>query len=292
MPVVLLHGVTDSWRSFEPVLPHLPASLRAFALSQRGHGDSERPATNYHPRDFAADVAAFMDALNLERAVIVGHSMGSYVAQQFAINYPERTLGLVLIGSFVKCHDKPDLVEYCDTAVNSLTDPVPVDFAREFQESTLARPVPPEFLAMVIEESLKVPARVWQAAFRGLLEADHSGELDKIQAPTLILWGDKDSYFPESDQHTLASRIRRLAPSRLSRHRPRAALGRVGPLRHRPRGLCQKPTQPESMTPEHKLNFAETKFLIRSFSSSTVKRASPCDISLRNSRRTYITLRQ
>ncbi len=208
VPVVLLHGITDSLRSFEPVLPHLPASMRAFALSQRGHGDSERPATNYHPRDFAADVAAFMDALNLERAVIVGHSMGSYVAQQFAINYPERTLGLVLIGSFVKCHDKPDLVEYCDTAVNSLTDPVPVDFAREFQESTLARPVPPEFLAMVIEESLKVPARVWQAAFRGLLEADHSGELDKIQAPTLILWGERDAYFPESDQHTLASRIR------------------------------------------------------------------------------------
>jgi alpha-beta hydrolase superfamily lysophospholipase len=55
VPVILLHGITDSWRSFEPVLPHLPASIRAFALSQRGHGDSERPAAGYHPRDFAAD---------------------------------------------------------------------------------------------------------------------------------------------------------------------------------------------------------------------------------------------
>ena len=44
VPVILLHGVTDSWRSFEPVLPHLPPSIRAFALTQRGHGDADRPS--------------------------------------------------------------------------------------------------------------------------------------------------------------------------------------------------------------------------------------------------------
>ena len=44
VPVILLHGVTDSWRSFEPVLPHLPPSIHAFALTQRGHGDADRPS--------------------------------------------------------------------------------------------------------------------------------------------------------------------------------------------------------------------------------------------------------
>ena len=44
VPVVLLHGITDSWRSFAPVLPSLPASIHAFALTQRGHGDADRPA--------------------------------------------------------------------------------------------------------------------------------------------------------------------------------------------------------------------------------------------------------
>ena len=53
VPVLLLHGVTDSWRSFERVLPHLPASIRAFALTQRGHGDADRPAAGYGPHDFA-----------------------------------------------------------------------------------------------------------------------------------------------------------------------------------------------------------------------------------------------
>lgn len=206
-PVMLLHGVTDSWHSFEPVLPHLPNSIRAFALSQRGHGDSSRPETGYHPRDFARDVAAFMDALKLESAVIVGHSMGSYVAQCFAIDDAERTLGLVLVGSFINCRDNPGLVEFRNSAVSNLTDPIDPDFVREFQESTLAQPVPQTFLEMVVQESLKVPARVWRAAFEGLLEADFSGELGKIKSPTLIVWGERDAYFPRSDQEALASAI-------------------------------------------------------------------------------------
>ena len=77
IPVVLLHGITDSWHSFEPVLPHLPQSVHAFAISQRGHGDADRPAEGFRFEDLAGDVAAFMDALNIGQAVVVGHSMGS-----------------------------------------------------------------------------------------------------------------------------------------------------------------------------------------------------------------------
>src|SRR5687767_10429305 len=52
VPMLMLHGITDSWRSFEPVLPRLPASIHTFALSLRGHGDSDRPASGYQPDDF------------------------------------------------------------------------------------------------------------------------------------------------------------------------------------------------------------------------------------------------
>jgi pimeloyl-ACP methyl ester carboxylesterase len=58
---LLLHGATDSWRSFELVLPHLPASIHVFALTQRGRGDASRPPTGYRYADFAADLAAFMN---------------------------------------------------------------------------------------------------------------------------------------------------------------------------------------------------------------------------------------
>ena len=100
VPVVLLHGVTDSLRSWEPVLPYLPSSIRAFAVTQRGHGDADRPAAGYHPRDFAADVVAFLDAVGIERAVLAGHSMSSYIAERVASEHPERVLGVVLVGGF------------------------------------------------------------------------------------------------------------------------------------------------------------------------------------------------
>jgi non-heme chloroperoxidase len=207
IPMLLLHGVTDSWHSFEPVLPHLPASIHAFALTQRGHGDADRPATGYRTRDFAADVAAFADTLGLEPAVIVGHSMGSTNAQRFAIDHPEHTLGLVLAGSFATYRGNPAVVEFWESAVSQLTDPIDPGFVREFQESTLAQPVPEAFLETVVRESLKVPARVWRAAFEGFLEDETAGELSQIEAPTLIIWGERDRFCPRGDQEALLAAI-------------------------------------------------------------------------------------
>jgi non-heme chloroperoxidase len=204
VPVVLLHGVTDSWRSFEPVLPHLPASIQAFALTQRGHGDADRPASGYRPRDFAADLAAFMDALDLGQAVIAGHSMGSYAAQRFAMDHPDRTLGLVLMGSFTNWQDNPVVAEFWEGALSRLTDPIDPEFMREFQGSPLMEPA---FLETVVREALKVPARVWREAWKALMDTDHSGELGKIEAPTLIVWGDQDELIPRSEQDALAAAI-------------------------------------------------------------------------------------
>jgi pimeloyl-ACP methyl ester carboxylesterase len=207
VPVLLLHGVTDSWRSFEPVLPHLPDSIRALALTQRGHGDSDRPAGGYRTRDYAADVLAFADALGLGPIVVVGHSMGGTNAQRFAIDHPERTRGLMLAGSFAGYRANPVVVDLWESAVSRLTDPIDPAFVREFQESTLARPVPPGFLDTVVRESLKVPAHVWRASFEGFLEDACASELGRITAPTLIAWGDRDALCPRRDQDAFLTAI-------------------------------------------------------------------------------------
>jgi non-heme chloroperoxidase len=207
VPVLFLHGYTDSWRSFEGVLAHLPGSLHAFALSQRGHGDADRPAAGYHPREFAADLAAFMDALDIRQAVIAGHSMGGSVAQWFAIDYPERTLGLVLMGAFTGWRDSPVLMEFWDSAVSTLTDPIDPTFVREFQQSTLARPVPPGRLDTAVGESLKVPARVWRATYEAFLDAAVSRHLGQILSPTLVIWGDQDTFALQCDQDALHAAI-------------------------------------------------------------------------------------
>lgn len=207
VPLLLLHGLADSWRSFELVLLHLPDSIRAFALTQRGHGDASRPAAGYRTHDFVADLVAFMDALHLDAAVIGGGSSGGFVARRFAMDHPERTLGLVLIGSPLTLRDKPGVLELWNSTVSKLTDPIDPGFAREFQQSVLAQLAPRALLETLVQENLKVPATVWRATFEGLLEDDSSGELNKIKAPTLILWGDQDAILPRSDQETLAAAI-------------------------------------------------------------------------------------
>ena len=207
VPVLLLHAIADSWHTFEPVLAHLPNSIHAFALTQRGHGDASRPAAGYRVHDFATDLAAFMDAIQLEAAVIVGGSSGGFVARSFAIDHPEHTLGLVLMGSPASLRDKPGVQELWDSTVSKLTDPVDVAFVREFAASTLVQPVPQAFFETIVRENLKVPAFVWRATFEGLMADDSFGELHTIKAPTLIIWGDQDVILPRSDQEALVAAI-------------------------------------------------------------------------------------
>lgn len=206
IPVVLLHGYTDSWRSFEPLLPLLPHRVRAIAISQRGHGDSDRPSAGYRASDLAADLDSLLDAVGIQRAVVVGHSMGSLVALRFALARPDRVLGLVLAGGFATLRGNPIIAALRD-AVSSLRDPVDADFARDFQRSTLARPYDEAFLEMVAGESLKVPARIWQEALAAQIEDDVTPELGRIDAPTLVAWGDRDEIATRAMQDTLAASI-------------------------------------------------------------------------------------
>jgi pimeloyl-ACP methyl ester carboxylesterase len=99
VPVVMLHAWLDSLRCFDRVMAGLPERIHAFAVDQRGHGDAAKPAAGYELDDFADDVGAFMDAVGLDAAVLVGASSGGYVAQRFAVDAPGRTLGLGLLGS-------------------------------------------------------------------------------------------------------------------------------------------------------------------------------------------------
>lgn len=199
VPVVLLHGSSDSWRSWELLLPHLPDRLHALAITQRGHGDAGRPDGGYRPQDQAADLAAFLDAVGVDAAVVVGHSAGSYVARRFALDHPERTLACVLVSAFREFHDNPGVLELAE-AVAQLTDPVDPGFVREFQEACAARPVPAGFLDAVVAESCKLPARVWKAHFKGLL----GSELEPgVAAPALLVWGDRDAFVPRADQDAL-----------------------------------------------------------------------------------------
>jgi pimeloyl-ACP methyl ester carboxylesterase len=197
-PVVFLHGWPDSWFSFSRVLPLLPESLRALAVDQRGFGDSDRPESGYAIHEMAADVIAFLDALEIERATLIGHSYGSFVARQAAITQPQRVVALALIGTGFAASNT--VTRDLQSALRDLPDPIPVKFARDFQASTAYRPLPPEFFERIVAESLKLPPRLWRLAIDRLVEYDDTKQLARIEAPTLLMWGDQDALFSRTDQ--------------------------------------------------------------------------------------------
>lgn len=164
-------------------------------------------------RDLAADVLAFMDAKQIVRATIVGHSMGSYVAQQVALAAPRRVSHLVLVGSSTAPRTITGFAEFA-TAVTALEDPVPTRFLRDFQVSTVYQNVSDAFIERAVSESAKLPARVWKALLAGMTATDPATPLGRSGIPTLMLWGEKDAYMSRSEQDALLATIRsaRLKP--------------------------------------------------------------------------------
>lgn len=203
IPVILLHGYTDSWFSFSQVLPLLDQKYRVYTLDQRGHGESDRPVGGYAMQQFAGDVVAFMDAMNIKQATIVGHSMGSFVARYVAVEAPERVTRLVLVATATTVSNNA-LARDLQREVNALPDRVPEKFVRDFQVSTAFQPLSDDFLNSVVKESLKLPAHVWREVMAEMMSPEANVELKKIKTPTLILWGDKD-FFPRSEQDSLVS---------------------------------------------------------------------------------------
>jgi non-heme chloroperoxidase len=206
-PVVLLHGLSDNWRSFAPVLEHLPPGVRALAVTQRGHGDASKPPGGYEPRRMAADVVAFLDAVGADRAVLAGHSLGSAVALQAAVDAPERVAGLVLGAAHsAHRHATPALGELAG-AVRALADPIDPAFARELQEQAREPHLPAGLHAAMVEQTLRMPARVWRAIVDGLSGFDVDAALPALDVPALLVWGEHDPFFDRATQEAVLRRL-------------------------------------------------------------------------------------
>ena len=201
--VIMLHGYSDSSFSFSRVLPLLPSWLRVIVPDQRGHGASSRTEA-YSMDDMADDVVELMDVLKVPTVTLVGHSMGSFVARRAAALAPARITRLVLVGAGPSSRNAA--LRDVHRGANGLSDPVDRDFVREFQYSTVNRPVPAEFMERVIAESLKLDAATWKAVIAGLVA--YTPAESAITAPVLVLGGDRDAVFSVAEQRDLAAKIR------------------------------------------------------------------------------------
>jgi pimeloyl-ACP methyl ester carboxylesterase len=202
--VLLLHAWVESSACFDRLLQQVPPTLRVFAMDQRGHGDADKPANGYALVNFADDVEAFMDVVGLQSAVLLGSSSGGYVAQQVAVQVPDRVDGLVLVGAPRSLQGRPAFAD----EVDRLTEPVD---PRWVEESLTWFPryhhVPDWYIKDRIRDGLRVPAHIWKAALTGLTTAVPPSESGTITAPTLIIWGERDELLPLQNRYLLAAAI-------------------------------------------------------------------------------------
>ena len=153
----------------------------------------------------AGDVAAFLDAVDLDAAVLVGSSSAADTARRFALEHPTRALGLVLVGAFHTFPADAPAVRELREQIAALTNPVDPDFVRDFVAGTAGDAVPPGFLETMVAESRRVPAHVWREMLEGLLAAPPAA--GSIDTPTLILWGDADPICSREEQDALLAAI-------------------------------------------------------------------------------------
>jgi len=97
--VLFIHHAGSNLRMWDPVIPYFAKDYRCIAIDLRGHGKSDAPATGYHIDDMARDIVGVLNALGIERAHIVGSSIGAEVGLSLAAHDPQHVLSLVAEGA-------------------------------------------------------------------------------------------------------------------------------------------------------------------------------------------------
>lgn len=195
-PVVLLHGGLGSRRLWAPQVAALGGRYKTIAYDLRGHGDtrSQGRPHSYGPKLLAADLEGLADALGLESFALVGLSVGSFVAQEYALMRPDRLLALVLADTWTKTG-----MGEGERMLGRMLSPLVVSALTVLGTGPLGRLTgigfEPELhreremmVRAVVETDRRDAVRVW----RGLGEHDTLDRLHTVRTPTLVIAGERD----------------------------------------------------------------------------------------------------
>jgi 3-oxoadipate enol-lactonase len=215
-PLVLLAGLGYPAWQWHRMVPFLAQHCQVITPDNRGVGLSDKPAGPYTAALLAADTVGLLDALGIEQAVVMGHSMGGFVAQALALEYPGRVSKLILASTNF---GGPRHVPVTAAAMAVLTD-VAGDPATRFKNGLAVSTAPgfveqqPEVVEMWMAWRAANPINpaAYQAQIGiGLALLDEGAafekQLPKITAPTLILSGAHDAVVPPANAELLAQQI-------------------------------------------------------------------------------------
>ena len=215
-PLVLISGLGYSSWQWHRMVPFLAEHFQVIIFDNRGVGQSDKPAGPYTAQMLAADTVGLLDALNIEKAIVMGHSMGGFIAQALALDFPQRVKKLILCSTnFGGPHHVPVTAE----AMKVLTD-VTSDALTRFKNGLVVSTAPgwAEKNPAMVEEWIRwrvanpiepVHYQAQLAIGLGLLPeaAAFENKLPNISVPTLILFGAHDKVVPPANADLLAKQI-------------------------------------------------------------------------------------
>jgi pimeloyl-ACP methyl ester carboxylesterase len=207
-PVVLIHGYTDSALDWLPMVPELSPRLHLILVDIRGHGRSSAPECCYTRLDFAYDIKLLLDALHIARADVVGHSLGSIIAQTFAEYWPEHTRRLILISSTGRSWYEQGRPPEWVSRIRALKEPIDPDSEFMLWWWSSPRAVDPDFLRHERRAAAAIPLYVWHAVLdQALADTGLQRTLPLIRAPTLLIWGAHDPLIPPAARRALRASL-------------------------------------------------------------------------------------
>ncbi len=213
LPLVLLHGIGSNARSFAPLMAVLPPSVDVIAWNAPGYGGSQPLAEAFpSPRDYAAALVGLLDALDLDRAVLVGHSLGSLLAGSFAVHYPARIAALALLSPAVGYQLAAG--EPLTPALQARIDEIESLGASRFAAQRAAKLVhapetKPAIVAAIREAMAAVNVPGYVQAVRALGAGDLLTECSAITAPALVAVGAEDAVTPPASARAVFSALAR-----------------------------------------------------------------------------------
>ena len=208
--MILLHGLADDIGVWASVIPALAAKHRVIALDQLGFGDSDKPLLNYRVSTFVDFLDGFLNELKMERASLVGNSLGGWVAADFVLKHPDRVERLVLspgYAAFPKSMNPRALSALRLASREDIQYLGPLTFhdKRFYEDVDLA------FKQRVAAGDGYTVSQILDSMIRGEDVLDN--RLAAINQPTLVVWGREDTLIPLSfgerfNREIKASRLR------------------------------------------------------------------------------------
>ncbi len=207
-PFLFVHGYTDSSKLWMNQVEFFSREYMTVAIDLVGHGKSDARQNNYSVPALSEDVYRFLQKMKIQRTVLLGHSMGGMIAQQFCVDHPEAVQGLILCSTGASGRAFKEAGGFnCLATLKEVTE---LGFQRSVENSAsyiFGNGTSSEIMNFVLSEELKTNVNAALGCLKGMWAWNVRDQLSRIRAPTLIVVGEEDRATPLACSENLKNSI-------------------------------------------------------------------------------------